>query len=213
VPASPDPPPSGDGCALLRGTVRPDPPRHGPYLPPVDVEAAQVFFALLALAAGTGAIGLVAARLLAGRSTGAARLVAAVDDVGLWLAFLVAGTCTAGSLYFSEVADYEPCRLCWYQRIAMYPLAVILLVAALRRDRSVRWYVAPLAAIGALISTYHYLVEWHPQLEGDVCGIGPDCSAIWFREFGFVTLAFMALCGFVTVLALVVPRSPTLQES
>lgn len=192
---------------------RPERGRRGPYLRPVNVEAAQVFFAVLALAAGLGAIGLVVARLVARRSAGAARVVAAVDDAGLWLAFLVAGTCMAGSLYFSEVADYEPCRLCWYQRIAMYPLAVILLVAALRHDRAVRWYVGPLAAVGALVSTYHYLVEWHPQLDGDFCGIGPPCTAVWFREFGFITLAFMALCGFAAVLALVVPRSPTLQES
>ena len=60
-----------------------------------------------------------------------------------------------------------PCRLCWFQRIAMYPLAVILLVAAIRRDRGVRWYAIPLAALGACVSIYHYLVEWHPQLEGE----------------------------------------------
>ena len=98
-----------------------------------------------------------------------------------------------------------PCRLCWFQRIAMYPLAVILLVAAIRRDRGVRWYAGPLAAIGAVVSTYHYLVEWHPVLEGGACGVGPSCSGIWFRELGFVTLAFMALCGFVAILVLVVP--------
>ena len=179
----------------------------------MDVEAAQVFFSLLAVVAGAGAVALLVGRALASWSPAVARLVSAVDDAGLWLAFLVAGTCVGGSLYFSEVADYEPCRLCWYQRIAMYPLAVILLVAALRRDGAVRWYVGPIAGIGALISTYHYLVEWHPELEGDACGIGPACSAVWFRELGFVTLSFMALCGFVAVLALVVPRRPSIQES
>jgi len=119
-----------------------------------------------------------------------------------------------GSLYFSEVADFTPCRLCWFQRIAMYPLSVILLVAAIRRDRDVRWYVGPLAAIGALVSTYHYLIEWKPSLEGGACGVGPSCADIWFRELGFVTLAFMALCGFVAILVLVVPGPPahTTQE-
>ena len=99
-----------------------------------------------------------------------------------------------------------PCRLCWFQRIAMYPLSVILLVAAIRGDRGVRWYVGPLAAIGALVSTYHYLIEWRPSLEGGACGVGPSCADIWFRELGFVTLAFMALCGFLAILVLVVPR-------
>ena len=68
----------------------------------------------------------------------------AVDDAALWIAFLVAAVAMAGSLYFSEVANYMPCRLCWFQRIAMYPLAVILLVAAIRGDRGVRWYAVPL---------------------------------------------------------------------
>ena len=179
----------------------------------MDVEAAQVFFSLLAVLAGAGAIVLLVARLVARSSPAVAGLVAAVDDTALWLAFLVAATCTAGSLYFSEVADFTPCRLCWFQRIAMYPLSVILLVAAIRRDRDVRWYVGPLAAIGALVSTYHYLVEWNPSLEGGACGVGPACSAIWFRQLGFVTLAFMALCGFAAILVLVVPRPPTVTST
>jgi len=180
----------------------------------VDVDAAELFFALLALVALAGAVVLVVARLLRDRSPAAAQLVAAVDDAALWIAFLVAATATAGSLYFSEVAHFTPCRLCWFQRIAMYPLSVILLVAAIRRDRDVRWYVGPLAAIGALVSTYHYLIEWKPSLEGGACGVGPSCADIWFRELGFVTLAFMALCGFVAILVLVVPGPPahTTQE-
>ena len=55
------------------------------------------------------------------------------------------------------------------------------------------------------ISTYHYLVEWRPSLEGGACGIGPSCADIWFRELGFATLAFMALSGFIAILVLVVP--------
>ena len=172
-----------------------------------------MFFSLLALLAGAGAVVLVVARLLAGRSPAAAALVAAVDEAALWVAFGVAAVATAGSLYFSEVADFVPCRLCWFQRVAMYPLAVILLVAAIRSDRAVRWYAGPLAAIGAVVSTYHYLVEWRPSLEGGACRVGRSCADVWFRELGFVTLAFMALCGFVAILVLVVPRPVARQES
>jgi disulfide bond formation protein DsbB len=173
----------------------------------VDVEAAQVFFSLLALVAGGGAVLLAIARVAAGSSPAAARFVAAVDDATLWLAFLVAATATAGSLYFSEVANFIPCTLCWYQRISMYPLAVIMLVAAIRRDRSVRWYAGPIAAAGAVISTYHYLVEWFPSLEGSgVCAVSVPCTVPWFRQFGFVTLSLMALCGFVAILVLIVPH-------
>jgi len=175
----------------------------------VDVEAAEVFFSLLALVAGAGALVLCGARLAARTSPAAARVVTAVDDAALWLAFLVAATCTGGSLYFSEVAHFAPCHMCWYQRICMYSSTIVLLVAAIRRDRAVRWYVGPLAGVGALVSTYHYVIEWKPSLEGGACGTGPSCADVWFRELGFVTLAFMALCGFVAILVLVVQRPPS----
>lgn len=124
-----------------------------------------------------------------------------------WLAWLVAATCTVGSLIYSEYFHFPPCLLCWYQRIAMYPMALLLLVAAVRRDRHVRWYTLPMAAVGAGISTYHYVIEWRPSLQSGACGIGPgSCTTIWFRQFGFVTLPFMALCGFVAIFALTLGR-------
>jgi disulfide bond formation protein DsbB len=177
----------------------------------VDVEAAHLFFSLLALVAGGGAVLIVVARLAAGTLPAARGIVDGVASINLWLAFLVAATSMGGSLYFSEVADYVPCQLCWFQRIAMYPLAIILLIAAIRGDQRVRWYAVPLAAIGAVVSTYHYLVEWKPSLEGGACGFGPSCADIWFRELGFVTLALMALCGFLAVITLttLTPASTT----
>ena len=117
------------------------------------------------------------------------------------LTLIVAGGSMLGSLYFSEKAGYIPCRLCWFQRIAMYPIALVALVALIRRDRGARWYIVPMATIGALISTWHYLVEWNPTWEGTSCSLfGPACSDIWFRTWGFSTLAFMALCGFVSII-------------
>ena len=179
-------------------------------LPAVDVEAVQLFTSLLALVAGAGAVALAAARVAARSSASLASFVAAIDDVALWLAFLVAATATAGSLYYSEHAHFIPCNLCWYQRIAMYPLSLLLLIAAIRRDCAVRWYVGPLAGAGAVISTYHYLVEWFPSLErSDVCSLNVPCTTPWFRELGFVTLSFMALCGFLFILVLVVHRRPS----
>lgn len=163
-----------------------------------------MFTSVLALGAAALAVAVVVGWLFRGRNETVDGLLIAVSDAALWIAFLVAGVATAGSLYFSEVADFIPCRLCWFQRIAMYPLAVILLVAAIRRDRSVQWYAVPVAAAGACVSIYHYLIEWNPDLEvGDACAAtGPSCSDVWFREFGFVTLSFMALCGFVAVMVL-----------
>lgn len=182
----------------------------------MDVDTAELLTSLLALVALGGSIVLLGVRVL-GRTSRTGRAIGgAVANAALWLAFAVAAVATAGSLYFSEVANYVPCRLCWFQRIAMYPLAVVLLVAAIRNDRAVRWYVAPLAVIGAAISSYHYLLEWKPELEGDACGIGPACAVPWFRELGFVTLAFMAFCGFFAILVLIFffqPRTDSPEEA
>jgi disulfide bond formation protein DsbB len=168
----------------------------------MDVQSVQLFTALLTFLALAGAVLLVLARVLASRWPLARDLGGAVAEAGLWLAFLVAATATLGSLYFSESAGYVPCTMCWYQRIAMYPLAPILLIAAIRRDRWVAWYATPLASVGAGIALYHYLIEWNPSLEGGACSAtGPSCADIWFREFGFVTLPFMALAGFLAILA------------
>lgn len=168
----------------------------------------ELFSSLLALVAGAGVVVLLAIRVAARRAVAIRRLADGVHDAALWLAWLVAAAATAGSLYFSEVADYVPCRLCWFQRICMYPLAGILLVAALRRDRNVRWYALPLATAGLAVSTYHYVIEWKPSLGDGACSVGPSCTDVWFRELGFVTLAFMALAGFAAILALlfVTPR-------
>ena len=176
----------------------------------MSTETAQLFFALLTVAAGIGAITVVVLRLAtAAGSDGAWRLGSAISDAGVWLAFLVAAGSTLGSLYFSEIADFVPCRLCWFQRIAMYPLTVVLLVGAIRKDRAVRWYAGPLAIIGAAIAGWHTLIEWRPQLDNGECELtGPSCTYVWFREFGFISLATMALTGFLTILILLFVRFP-----
>jgi disulfide bond formation protein DsbB len=164
----------------------------------MSLQAAERFFSLLALLAAAGAIAIVVMRLVpAGRPA-----LAHLAPVSRWLAFAVAATAMAGSLYFSEVQNFEPCKLCWYQRIAMFSSAIVLLVGALRRDRGVRWYAVPLAGIGMCISIYHYLLEWFPELETGACSISVPCTAVWYREFGFVTLSFSAMCGFAAILAL-----------
>ncbi|HEX7171968.1 MAG TPA: disulfide bond formation protein B [Candidatus Limnocylindria bacterium] len=120
----------------------------------------------------------------------------------LWLAVVVATVATAGSLYFSEVAGFVPCALCWYQRIAMYPLVLVLGIAALRGDVQVRRYVGPMAAIGAVISIYHIGVERLPGLPTGSCSLEAPCDLIWVERFGFITIPVMALAGFLAILAL-----------
>jgi len=103
----------------------------------MNTETMQLLSALLALFAAGGTLVLLVARLSAGRSRSAANFVVAFRPVALPLAFMVAGFAMFGSLWFSEAANYNPCTLCWYQRIAMYSLAVVLGVALVRR-----WWAA-----------------------------------------------------------------------
>ena len=177
----------------------------------MDTGTLQLFFAILALVALTGAVAVAVLRVLAARGVpGAVRLRSQLAPVAIPLAFAVALTATLGSLYFSEVANFTPCRLCWYQRIAMYPLTVLLAVAWWRRDVHVRSYVWPLATIGAAVAAYHWFIERFPSLESGACDLTQPCSVMWFEEFGFVTLAFMAWSGFAFIGALL--TLPTPQE-
>lgn len=129
-------------------------------------------------------------------------LVELFGPVALHLALGVALVATLGSLYLSEIANFPPCRLCWYQRIAMYPLVPILAVAVWRRDAGVRFYAIPLALIGGLISTYHVLLERYPSLESGVCEATNPCTLIWVRRFGYLTIPTMALSAFALIAVL-----------
>lgn len=170
--------------------------------------AATRFFSLLALVAGGGAVVLVATRLMPASAVPArSGVLAQVHSARLWLAWIVAATSMVGSMYFSESQHLVPCKLCWFQRIAMYPLAIVLLIAAVRGDQQVGRYVVPIAGIGLAVSTYHYVIEWNPNLEAGSCALTAPCTVPYFREFGFVSLAFMAMCGFAAIIALfVVPE-------
>ncbi|HEX7100183.1 MAG TPA: disulfide oxidoreductase [Acidimicrobiia bacterium] len=120
-----------------------------------------------------------------------------------WLAWLVAATCMTGSLIYSEYFHFPPCLLCWYQRIAMYPLAAILLVGAIRNDSKIRTYGLPLSIIGLGISIYHVLIQNFPNLEaGGACDPAVPCTAKLVNMFGFVSIPFMAGAGFLLITVL-----------
>lgn len=130
------------------------------------------------------------------------------QDFALPLATLVAFGATSGSLFFSEIAKYSPCVLCWYQRIAIYPLVIVCGVAALRKDNHVFKTVLPIAAIGASISIWHIMIEQRPAL-GGMCDPQAPCALKWINEFGFLTLPTMALIAFVAISLLsVAAREP-----
>ena len=179
----------------------------------MNTETMQLLSALLALFAAGGSLVLLVARLWSGRAVSAANFVLAFRPVALPLAFMVAGFAMFGSLWFSEAANYNPCKLCWYQRIAMYSIAIITFVAALRKDTSIARYTIVLAPLGLIVSTYHYLLEWYPTLESNVCSTDIPCTQIWFREFGFISLCFMAGSAFIAVIAFSLALMRTSQNS
>jgi len=121
------------------------------------------------------------------------------QQYGPYLAFGTALTAMLGSLYYSEIAGFIPCTLCWYQRILMYPLNLIILVGILRHDDSLPDYVLPFSIIGMGVSTYHYLIQLGVVEHSAACSVGIPCGLRWVNYFGFVTIPFMALTAFVII--------------
>lgn len=180
----------------------------------MDVKTASYFLAVLALLCLAATVVSIVVLVLAatrpaGTDTGVAGWRSDLGRSALGLAFVVAAACTAGSLYLSEIADFTPCPLCWYQRICMYPLVLLLGIAAFRRDRSIRFYALPLAAIGAVISAYHAWIQAFPPSGGSsFCTLEAPCTERYIWEFGFVSIPFMALCGFAFIIVMMVATRP-----
>ena len=184
-------------------------------MPEITVENVERFYAILALVA-IGFMAIVGGlRLLAIGSDRAldayAALARAVQPRAIAVAWVAALLATAGSLYFSEVAGFTPCTLCWYQRIAMYPFVVLLGVALVRRGRSVTGAPA-LAAVGAAVAGYHVALEWVPSIDSGACAAAAPCTFVWFREFGIFSLPTLALTAFLLILTLLLVRDPDAAE-
>lgn len=121
--------------------------------------------------------------------------------------FLVSFVATSGSLYFSEAEDLTPCTLCWYQRILMYPLVILSLVALRKRDPLFPRYVLPLSIFGTIIAAYHYKLQMFTPAASNFffnCNKGSvSCSIIDISYFGFITIPLLSFTAFaiITVLA------------
>ena len=119
----------------------------------------------------------------------------------LFLAWVLALVSTLGSLFFSEVMGLPPCSLCWYQRICMYPLVLILLMGLFPFDRSVLKFSFPLAIIGFFIAVYHNLLYYKILPESAApCRQGISCTTVQLQWLGFITIPILALIGFSSIL-------------
>jgi disulfide bond formation protein DsbB len=142
-------------------------------------------------------------------SAGARRLLADIRDalVGseIWIAWGFAAVATAGSLFFSEYSQFIPCRLCWFQRIGMYPLAAILLIAAIRKDtRGGALYGLPCAIFGSIVAIYHIYIEYNPSAETAACKVGAPCTIKWIDKIGYITIPSLALTAFLAIITMFV---------
>jgi disulfide bond formation protein DsbB len=111
----------------------------------------------------------------------------------------VSAIAMAGSLYLSEIAHLLPCSLCWYQRIAMYPLVFVLGVGLLRDDPGVWRFAIPLPVVGFIISVYHVTIQWRPNLDVGTCSTGAPCTGRYLSVFGFISIPTMAGAAFLLI--------------
>jgi len=116
------------------------------------------------------------------------------------LALAQAAVASLGSLYFSEVLKFPPCVLCWYQRIFMYPLVLILAVGIWKKDKNLAYFTLPLSITGAVIVFYHNLLYYNiiPQSQAP-CTLGISCTTKFFEWFGFITIPLLSLSAFITI--------------
>lgn len=123
----------------------------------------------------------------------------------LFLGFLIALTATFGSLFYSEIMGYVPCKLCWYQRIFMYPQVIIFLIALKSKNNmSIVWNSLILSLVGGLIAGYHYLMQIGvvSEIGCDVIGYSVKCSEFFSLAYGFITIPMMSLTAFVLLIIL-----------
>ncbi|MES2059899.1 MAG: disulfide bond formation protein B [Patescibacteria group bacterium] len=138
--------------------------------------------------------------------------VKTLSENGFLLAFLVALVSTAGSLYYSDIRGFEPCKFCWFQRIFMYPQALLLGISLYRKEYFMKTYGIILSVIGALIALNHVYLQWSGTsiIPCSAVGQSISCSKVFVTHLGYITIPFMALVAFVLIiLSLTFWKAPT----
>ena len=136
---------------------------------------------------------------------------ALVDIVGknaIAFAGLIALAATVGSLIYSEVAQFEPCNLCWYQRMFIYPQVILLGIALFKKDSRIVDYILGLSIVGGVIAAYHYFIQI-TQTGGTLCSAlegSTSCITIFFIEYGYITIPFMSLVTLSLIIVIMVAK-------
>jgi disulfide bond formation protein DsbB len=130
------------------------------------------------------------------------------DWLLLFAAWLLAAVATLGSLFFSYVMGFAPCVLCWYQRICLFPLVVVLARGLFPFDRGVVKYALPLAALGWLVAAYHNLIQAGIVPESlQPCATGVSCSEKYLNLFGVLSIPALSLLAFTALAGILIALS------
>lgn len=133
-----------------------------------------------------------------------AKMYSFVHKYILQLLFWGIMSAVVGSLVYSEIVGFPACDLCWYQRIFLYPQAVIVLMAMIRKDKTVIDYLVPLSIMGAIVAFYQSLVQWGFSFGSilECTSSGGECARIYVNEYSYITIPFMSLSVFVYIIVL-----------
>jgi disulfide bond formation protein DsbB len=164
----------------------------------MTLQVVQRLFAMLSLLGGVGAVG-GAVLFLPGMKKARAKVLDGLGPLLPTLVIVVSAGAMAGSLYFSEVAGFVPCHLCYLQRWFMYPLVALASVAAFIKKQWLYLFITFQAIVGAGVSTYHVLIQRLDTLTSSSCDPSAPCSLRWVNEFGFISIPTMALFCFLLI--------------
>ena len=133
-----------------------------------------------------------------------AKMYSFVHKYILQLLFWGIMSAVVGSLVYSEIVGFPACDLCWYQRIFLYPQAVIVLMAMIRKDKTVIDYLVPLSIMGAIVAFYQSLIQWGFSFGSilECTAEGGECARIYVNEYSYITIPFMSLSVFAYIIVL-----------
>lgn len=142
------------------------------------------------------------------KSSQITKILRLLGQKAILLSFLLSSLAMTGSLYFSDVAGFAPCVLCWYQRILMYPLPLLLGISMKKHDDSIVDYGLALSGLGTLMAAYHYNLQINPNPFAPCATVGysVSCTENFFMQFGYVTIPMMSLSAFALIFLLLFAR-------
>lgn len=172
----------------------------------MSITDANYLFALGTLLLQLVTFALLSVYLMRDRSDAMRQIAASVSTRGLWLIFGVSLAASLMTLFYSDVLGVEPCPLCWWQRIFLYPQILLAGIAAWKKDASVTLYLIPLSIAGFLVALYHHALQMLPGSGLPCPAVGVSCAQRILFEFGYITFPLMAvtLFAFLILIALFV---------